>query len=88
MTSAEAMSVKLAAGVHGVNAGLSDSAPARTGPMDTRRRACYTKAMLRYAQPAPAFSLPSTTGREISLADYKDKKDVVLLFYCYDWGGI
>jgi peroxiredoxin len=44
--------------------------------------------MLRYAQPAPAFSLPSTSGRDISLADYKDRQDVVLLFYCYDWGGI
>jgi peroxiredoxin len=44
--------------------------------------------MLRYGQPAPAFALPSTSGREISLAEYKDKKDVVLLFYCYDWGGI
>ena len=43
---------------------------------------------LRYGAPAPEFSLPSTLGRLVSLADYKDKTDVVLVFYCYDWGGI
>jgi peroxiredoxin len=44
--------------------------------------------MLRYGQEAPAFSLPSTSGRDISLAESKGVSDVVLLFYCYDWGGI
>ena len=44
--------------------------------------------MLRYGQEAPAFSLPSTGGREVSLAEFKGVADVVLLFYCYDWGGI
>ena len=44
--------------------------------------------MLRYSHSAPAFSLPATTGRDISLAEFKDKADVVLLFYCYDWGSI
>ena len=44
--------------------------------------------MLRYAQDAPLFSLPSTSGRDISLAEFKGVADVVLLFYCYDWGGI
>ena len=44
--------------------------------------------MLRYGQDAPAFSLPSTSGREISLAEFKGVADVVLLFYCYDCGGI
>jgi len=42
---------------------------------------------LRFGQAAPGFSLPSTTGGETSLADFKGK-DVVLVFYCYDWGGI
>ncbi len=42
---------------------------------------------LRFGQPAPGFSLPSSAGGETSLADFKDK-DVVLVFYCYDWGGI
>jgi peroxiredoxin len=44
--------------------------------------------MQRYGQEAPAFSLPSTSGRDISLAKFKGIADVVLLFYCYDWGGI
>jgi peroxiredoxin Q/BCP len=30
---------------------------------------------------APAFSLPATDGRTVSLADYKGKKVVVLAFY-------
>lgn len=42
---------------------------------------------VRFGQAAPGFSLPSTAGGETSLADFKGK-DVVLVFYCYDWGGI
>ena len=42
----------------------------------------------RFAQPAPDFSLPSTLGRPISLAEYRGKADVVLAFYCYDFGSI
>jgi peroxiredoxin len=43
---------------------------------------------LRFGQEAPAFSLPSTAGNPTALADFKDKSDVVLVFYCYDWGSI
>jgi peroxiredoxin len=32
--------------------------------------------------------LPSTLGRPVSLQEYKGKSDVVVAFYCYDWGGI
>jgi peroxiredoxin Q/BCP len=42
---------------------------------------------IRWGQPAPAFELPSTTGQAIRLADYRGR-DVVLGFYCYDFGGI
>jgi peroxiredoxin len=42
---------------------------------------------LRFGQAAPSFTLPSSTGGEASLADFKGR-DVVLVFYCYDWGGI
>ena len=42
---------------------------------------------LRFGQAAPSFTLPSSAGGEASLADFKGK-DVVLVFYCYDWGGI
>jgi peroxiredoxin len=43
--------------------------------------------MLRYGQPAPDFTLPSTENRDITLSEYRGK-DVVLVFYCFDWGSI
>ena len=42
---------------------------------------------LRFGQPAPGFSLPSSASGQTSLSDFKGK-DVVLVFYCYDWDGI
>jgi peroxiredoxin len=44
--------------------------------------------VIHYGHPAPGFSLPSTSDRPIALADFKGKAEVVLLFYCYDWGRI
>ena len=43
--------------------------------------------VLAYGRPAPDFSLPSTGGDTVTLAGLKGR-DVVLVFYCYDWGGI
>jgi peroxiredoxin len=42
---------------------------------------------LRFGQPAPDFSLPSTAGGEAKLSGFLGKH-VVLAFYCYDWGSI
>jgi peroxiredoxin Q/BCP len=42
---------------------------------------------LRFGQPAPEFSLPGPGGTEVRLADLRGR-DVVLVFYCYDWGSI
>ena len=42
---------------------------------------------LRYGQPAPDFSLPSNSGSTVSLAGLRGQ-DVVLAFYCFDWGSI
>jgi peroxiredoxin len=42
----------------------------------------------RYGTPAPDFTLPSTDGREVSLRAFRGVADVVLAFYCYDWGRI
>ena len=44
--------------------------------------------MIKYGQPAPEFTLPATGGRSISLADFRGRADVVLVFYCYDFGRI
>ncbi|PYM93844.1 MAG: hypothetical protein DME04_09865 [Candidatus Rokuibacteriota bacterium] len=43
---------------------------------------------LRFGQEAPSFTLPSTGGGAVTLSDFKGKSDVVLVFYCYDWGSI
>jgi peroxiredoxin len=43
---------------------------------------------LQFAKPAPEFSLPTTGGKTVGLADYRGKADVVLVFYCYDFGSI
>jgi peroxiredoxin len=43
---------------------------------------------LRFGQAAPDFSLPSTTGTALSLAHFRGRSDVVLVFYCYDFGRI
>jgi peroxiredoxin len=42
---------------------------------------------LRWGQAAPDFELHSTEGRPISLREFRGR-DVVLGFYCYDFGGI
>ncbi len=36
---------------------------------------------LKTGDKAPAFSLPSTTGKPVALADYIGRKNVVLFFY-------
>lgn len=36
---------------------------------------------LKVGDKAPAFSVPSTTGKPVALADYIGKKNVVLFFY-------
>lgn len=42
---------------------------------------------MRFGQPAPDFTLPSTAGPPLSLAGLRGR-DVVLAFYCFDWGSI
>lgn len=39
---------------------------------------------LKVGDPAPDFSLPSSEGRDISLKEYRGKKNVVLYFYPKD----
>jgi peroxiredoxin len=42
---------------------------------------------VKWGQPASEFELPSTEGRPMSLREFRGR-DVVLGFYCYDFGGI
>ena len=42
---------------------------------------------LRFGQLAPDFTLPSTAGADITLSALRGQ-DVVLVFYCFDWGSI
>ena len=36
-------------------------------------------------QPAPLFSLPDQDGKNVTLEEFKGKKNVVILFYPLDW---
>ena len=42
---------------------------------------------LKVGDTAPDFTLPSTTGKPIHLADYQGKKNVVLAFYVLAFTG-
>jgi len=42
---------------------------------------------LKVGDLAPDFTLPSTTGKPIRLADYKGQKNVVLAFYVLAFTG-
>jgi peroxiredoxin len=42
---------------------------------------------LKYGGPAPDFSLAGPGGSVVTLSGFKGQ-DVVLVFYCYDFGSI
>jgi hypothetical protein len=41
--------------------------------------------VLRLGEPPPGFTLPDAAGRPVSLAEYRGKKPVVLVFYRGYW---
>lgn len=43
------------------------------------------RAMLKIGSSAPDFTLKDQFGREVSLADFRGKRNVLLLFYPLDW---
>jgi len=40
---------------------------------------------VKVGQPAPDFTLEDSEGKNVSLADYRGKKNVVLIFYRGHW---
>lgn len=44
-----------------------------------------TPTALRVGEPAPDFTLPDASGRPVSLADYRGRQAVVLVFYRGYW---
>lgn len=43
-------------------------------------------AKVKVGDKAPDFKLPATTGKDISLSDYRGKKMVLIEFYHADFG--
>jgi peroxiredoxin len=51
------------------------------------QQASAPKTSLKVGEPAPDFTLPSTTGEKVKLSDFKGKKNVVLAFYVLAFTG-
>jgi hypothetical protein len=48
-------------------------------------RVPITPTVLRVGERPPEFTLPDASGRPVSIADYRDRKPVVLVFYRGYW---
>ena len=60
----------------------------QTPPTTTQQTApAPPKTFLKVGQPAPDFTLPDTTGKKVTLSDFKGKKNVVLAFYVLAFTG-
>ncbi|MCE3243408.1 MAG: hypothetical protein K0Q83_3915 [Deltaproteobacteria bacterium] len=59
--------------------------PAQTGPKDELKQPATDLDRVKVGQPAPDFTLEDSDGKKISLADYRGKKNVVLVFYRGHW---
>lgn len=58
---------------------------AQTGPKDEVKQPATDLDRVKVGQPAPDFTLEDSDGKKISLADYRGKKNVVLVFYRGHW---
>jgi cytochrome oxidase Cu insertion factor (SCO1/SenC/PrrC family) len=58
---------------------------AQTAPKDGAKDAATDLDRVKVGQPAPDFTLEDSDGKNISLADYRGKKSVVLVFYRGHW---
>jgi hypothetical protein len=73
-------------------AGIRERPEFRVSSVERRRGVSRVRVRpvttLKYGQPAPEFALPATGDRSISLAEFRGRANVVLVFYCYDFGRI
>jgi cytochrome oxidase Cu insertion factor (SCO1/SenC/PrrC family) len=59
--------------------------PAQTGPRDGDKQPATDLDRVKVGQPAPDFTLEDSDGKNVGLADYRGKKNVVLIFYRGHW---
>jgi peroxiredoxin len=58
---------------------------AQIGPKDGANLPATDLERIKIGQPAPDFTLQNHDGKNISLSDYRGKKNVVLVFYRGHW---
>ncbi len=58
---------------------------AQTAPKDGDKQSATDLDRVKVGQPAPDFTLEDSDGKNISLTDYRGKKNVVLVFYRGHW---
>ena len=57
----------------------------QTAPKDGDRQSATDLDRVKVGQPAPDFTLEDSDGKNVSLEDYRGKKNVVLVFYRGHW---
>ncbi len=58
---------------------------AQSGPKDGAKEAATDLDRVKVGQPAPDFTLEDSDRKNVTLADYRGKKNVVLVFYRGHW---
>jgi cytochrome oxidase Cu insertion factor (SCO1/SenC/PrrC family) len=58
---------------------------AQLGPKDGANLPATDLKRVKIGDPAPEFALEDTDGKKIALSDFRDKKNVVLVFYRGHW---
>jgi cytochrome oxidase Cu insertion factor (SCO1/SenC/PrrC family) len=58
---------------------------AQLGPKDGANLPATDLERVKAGQAAPDFTLEDITGKQMSLSDFRDKKNVVLVFYRGHW---
>jgi cytochrome oxidase Cu insertion factor (SCO1/SenC/PrrC family) len=64
---------------------IAAPAIAQLGPKDGAGLAPTDLDRIKVGQPAPDFTLPDINGKQVSLSDFRGKKNVVLVFYRGHW---